>query len=94
MIYIICTDIYVSKSYMTWVQVMIMGDTCTRGCRFCSVATSRSPAAVDPAEPQKVAEAVSRWNVDYIVLTMAFRSRFCSKTPLFPHFFDRFLSGS
>lgn len=48
-----------------------MGDTCTRGCRFCSVATSRTPAAVDPEEPQKVAQAVSRWGVDYIVLTMA-----------------------
>ncbi|CAK9102542.1 unnamed protein product [Durusdinium trenchii] len=50
--------------------VMIMGDTCTRGCRFCSVATSRTPPPPDAEEPRKVAEAVTRWGVDYIVLTM------------------------
>lgn len=53
--------------------VMIMGDTCTRGCRFCSVATSRSPPPPDAEEPRKVAEAVTRWGVDYIVLTMVDR---------------------
>eukprot|EP00931_Biecheleriopsis_adriatica_P091036 TRINITY_DN64946_c0_g1_i1.p1 TRINITY_DN64946_c0_g1~~TRINITY_DN64946_c0_g1_i1.p1 ORF type:complete len:385 (+),score=86.89 TRINITY_DN64946_c0_g1_i1:67-1221(+) len=53
--------------------VMIMGDTCTRGCRFCSVATSRNPPPPDPDEPQKVAEAVAQWGVDYIVLTMVDR---------------------
>jgi lipoic acid synthetase len=53
--------------------VMIMGDTCTRGCRFCSVATSRTPPAPDPDEPAKVAEAVHGWGVDYIVLTMVDR---------------------
>eukprot|EP00435_Cladocopium_sp_Y103_P006050 s948_g1.t4 len=53
--------------------VMIMGDTCTRGCRFCSVATSRSPPPPDVEEPRKVAEAVTRWGVDYIVLTMVDR---------------------
>lgn len=53
--------------------VMIMGDTCTRGCRFCSVATSRKPPPPDPAEPVKVAKAVGSWGVDYIVLTMVDR---------------------
>eukprot|EP00913_Durusdinium_trenchii_P018792 g17659.t1 len=53
--------------------VMIMGDTCTRGCRFCSVATSRTPPPPDAEEPRKVAEAVTRWGVDYIVLTMVDR---------------------
>eukprot|EP00927_Polykrikos_kofoidii_P078723 TRINITY_DN75539_c0_g1_i1.p1 TRINITY_DN75539_c0_g1~~TRINITY_DN75539_c0_g1_i1.p1 ORF type:complete len:395 (+),score=65.22 TRINITY_DN75539_c0_g1_i1:183-1367(+) len=53
--------------------VMIMGDTCTRGCRFCSVATSRSPPPLDIEEPRKVAEAVKSWNLDYIVLTMVDR---------------------
>ncbi|CAK0796111.1 unnamed protein product, partial [Prorocentrum cordatum] len=53
--------------------VMIMGDTCTRGCRFCSVATSRTPPPPDPDEPAKVAEAVHSWGVDYIVLTMVDR---------------------
>mmetsp|Transcript_23446 Transcript_23446/g.37718 ORF Transcript_23446/g.37718 Transcript_23446/m.37718 type:complete len:387 (+) Transcript_23446:79-1239(+) len=53
--------------------VMIMGDTCTRGCRFCSVATSRNPPPPDANEPEKVAEAVAKWGVDYIVLTMVDR---------------------
>lgn len=46
-----------------------MGDTCTRACRFCSVKTSRSPPPLDPKEPENTAEAVSKWNVDYIVIT-------------------------
>lgn len=46
-----------------------MGDTCTRACRFCAVKTSRTPAALDPHEPENTAEAVSRWGLGYIVLT-------------------------
>ncbi|CAO1635547.1 unnamed protein product [Sympodiomycopsis kandeliae] len=49
--------------------IMLMGDTCTRACRFCSVKTSRAPAAVDPHEPENTAEAISRWGLGYIVLT-------------------------
>lgn len=46
-----------------------MGDTCTRGCRFCSVKTSRAPPPLDPHEPEHTAEAISRWGLGYIVLT-------------------------
>ena len=46
-----------------------MGDTCTRGCRFCSVKTARNPAPLDPDEPVKTAEAVAKWGLDYIVIT-------------------------
>lgn len=49
--------------------IMLMGDTCTRGCRFCSVKTSRAPPPLDEAEPQHTAEAVKSWGLDYIVLT-------------------------
>ncbi|KAJ1873648.1 hypothetical protein LPJ55_002099 [Coemansia sp. RSA 990] len=49
--------------------IMIMGDTCTRGCRFCSVKTSKAPAALDANEPQNVARALAAWGLDYIVLT-------------------------
>uniref|UniRef100_A0A7E4W7I5 Lipoyl synthase, mitochondrial n=1 Tax=Panagrellus redivivus TaxID=6233 RepID=A0A7E4W7I5_PANRE len=49
--------------------IMLMGDTCTRGCRFCSVKTARNPGALDPAEPLNTAKAVASWGVDYIVLT-------------------------
>ena len=46
-----------------------MGDTCTRGCRFCSVKTSRTPPPLDSHEPENTAEAISRWGLGYIVLT-------------------------
>jgi len=46
-----------------------MGDTCTRGCRFCSVKTSRNPPPLDPLEPQNTANAIAQWGVDYIVIT-------------------------
>ena len=49
--------------------IMIMGDTCTRGCRFCSVATSKAPPPLDPNEPHKVATAIAKWGLDYVVLT-------------------------
>jgi len=48
---------------------MLMGDTCTRGCRFCSVKTSKTPPPLDPHEPEHTAEALSRWGLGYVVLT-------------------------
>ncbi|XP_067892715.1 lipoyl synthase, mitochondrial [Heterodontus francisci] len=49
--------------------IMLMGDTCTRGCRFCSVKTSRKPPPLDPDEPFNTANAIAEWNLDYVVLT-------------------------
>lgn len=49
--------------------IMLMGDTCTRGCRFCSVKTSRAPPPLDPEEPENTAKAVTAWGLDYVVLT-------------------------
>lgn len=49
--------------------IMLMGDTCTRGCRFCSVKTARSPPSLDPLEPVNTAKAIASWGLDYIVLT-------------------------
>jgi lipoic acid synthetase len=49
--------------------IMLMGDTCTRGCRFCAVKTSKAPPPLDPAEPENVAAAVADWGIDYVVLT-------------------------
>lgn len=46
-----------------------MGDECTRGCRFCSVKTSRNPKPLDPNEPENTALAISNWGLDYVVLT-------------------------
>ncbi|KAL9393659.1 hypothetical protein Peur_012944 [Populus x canadensis] len=49
--------------------IMILGDTCTRGCRFCNVKTSRTPPPPDPNEPTNVAEAIASWGLDYVVIT-------------------------
>ncbi|KAL2754111.1 hypothetical protein ACRALDRAFT_1032131 [Sodiomyces alcalophilus JCM 7366] len=57
-----------SKSAAT-ATIMLMGDTCTRGCRFCSVKTSRAPPPLDPHEPENTAEALARWGLGYVVLT-------------------------
>jgi len=48
--------------------VMLMGDVCTRGCRFCDVA-SGTPPPLDPLEPRHLAEAVGRLSLDYLVVT-------------------------
>jgi lipoyl synthase len=49
--------------------VMLMGDTCTRGCRFCHVKTSACPPPLDPDEPRHLAGAVRELHLDYIVVT-------------------------
>ncbi len=48
--------------------LMLMGDVCTRACRFCAV-TSGRPAPLDPEEPAHVAETVEAMGLDYVVLT-------------------------
>ena len=63
-----------------------MGDTCTRGCRFCSVKTSKNPPPLDPHEPENTAEAISRWGLGYIVLTSVDRDGMYSRAfPLPTH---------
>ncbi len=48
---------------------MILGDVCTRGCRFCQVNAAAKGKPIDPYEPIKLALAVKEWNLDYIVIT-------------------------
>jgi lipoic acid synthetase len=48
--------------------MMIMGDTCTRACAFCNVATGL-PAALDAGEPARVAEAVATLGLRHVVIT-------------------------
>ncbi len=47
---------------------LLLGDRCTRRCRYCSVTTAR-PLPPDPDEPARVAEAASRLKLRYVVLT-------------------------
>ncbi|MBR2081583.1 MAG: lipoyl synthase [Elusimicrobiaceae bacterium] len=51
---------------------MVLGDRCTRGCRFCAVDRKR-PLPPDAQEPQRIARAVKEWNIRYAVLTMPTR---------------------
>jgi lipoic acid synthetase len=47
---------------------LLLGDRCTRRCRYCSVSTAR-PLPPDPEEPARVAEAALRMGLRYVVLT-------------------------
>ncbi|MEK2644399.1 lipoyl synthase [Bdellovibrio sp. BCCA] len=49
--------------------IMIMGEVCTRGCRFCNVKTGNPKGVLDPFEPEKVAYSVSQMSLEYIVIT-------------------------
>jgi lipoic acid synthetase len=51
---------------------MILGNVCTRACRFCAVAKG-APSAVDPTEPQRIAKAVRVLDLKYVVVTSVTR---------------------
>ncbi|MDC1175361.1 lipoyl synthase [Bacteriovoracaceae bacterium] len=48
---------------------MLMGDTCTRACRFCAVKTGNPKGILDQEEPKKVGYAISQMDLEYVVLT-------------------------
>ena len=48
--------------------MMIMGETCTRACSFCNVATG-VPRPLEPDEPQRVADAVAKLGLNHVVIT-------------------------
>lgn len=52
---------------------MLMGDTCTRACRFCHIMTHSTPAAPDPEEARNIAESCQSMHLKYIVMTMVNR---------------------
>ncbi len=49
--------------------LMVLGDECTRRCRFCAVKTVQQAAPPDPEEPEKVATAVAELDTGYVVIT-------------------------
>ncbi len=53
--------------------MMILGDTCTRGCRFCAVTSGNPRGVVDAREPEHVGRTVGAMELDYVVLTMVDR---------------------
>ena len=52
---------------------MILGNKCTRNCRFCAVDHSIAPSLPDPNEPANIAKAVSRLGLTYVVVTSVTR---------------------
>ncbi|NIR41006.1 MAG: lipoyl synthase [Actinobacteria bacterium] len=72
----VCEEAGCPNIYECWndgtATFMILGERCTRACGFCLVDTRR-PAAPDPAEPARVAEAVARMDLRHAVVTMVAR---------------------
>jgi len=68
----VCEEASCPNIYECWenreATFLVLGDLCTRRCGFCDVQTAR-PLAVDPDEPQRVADAVREMNLRYVVLT-------------------------
>lgn len=48
---------------------LIMGPACTRACPYCDIDFEKKPIALDPTEPQRLAEAVRRMNLNHVVIT-------------------------
>jgi lipoic acid synthetase len=69
----VCTEARCPNIYECWsagtATFMILGETCTRRCGFCSVTSGRPRPGVDAREPEHVAEAVSRLGLRHAVIT-------------------------
>jgi lipoic acid synthetase len=73
----VCEEAHCPNVHECWgggtATLMLMGDVCTRGCRFCAVTSGHPHGYLDPREPWKVAQVLSEWGLDYIVLTSVAR---------------------
>jgi len=76
-LYTVCEEARCPNVAECWASgtatVMLLGHTCTRGCRFCAVTTGNPRGAVDPREPEHVARAIAKLGLRYVVLTMVDR---------------------
>ncbi len=68
----VCQEAGCPNAGECWAQghatFMVMGETCTRACSFCNVATGK-PDALDPFEPAKVADATAKLGLSHVVVT-------------------------
>lgn len=48
---------------------LIMGPACTRACPYCDIDFEKKPQPLDPTEPERLAEAVRRLNLNHVVIT-------------------------
>ncbi len=69
----VCEEAHCPNVWECWgggtATVMLLGDVCTRGCRFCAVKSGNPHGLVDADEPRKVAAAIAELGLSYVVLT-------------------------
>src|SRR2546425_635944 len=69
----VCEEAHCPNVWECWgggtATIMLMGDTCTRGCRFCAVTSGNPHGVLDLDEPKKVAMALAELDLSYVVLT-------------------------
>ncbi|MEC7908323.1 MAG: lipoyl synthase, partial [Verrucomicrobiota bacterium] len=72
----VCEDAKCPNRHECWnhgtATIMILGNICTRACRFCSILTGR-PEGLDIDEPSRVADAVEKMNLKHVVITSVTR---------------------
>ncbi|MDE1850843.1 MAG: lipoyl synthase [Candidatus Micrarchaeota archaeon] len=73
----VCTEAQCPNITECWssgtATFMVLGETCTRGCTFCAVSKSAKGSNVDILEPYKLAEAIKKWGLSYVVVTSVCR---------------------
>ncbi len=69
----VCEEAHCPNVHECWgggtATLMLMGDVCSRACRFCMVTPGRPNGVLDPLEPENVAFALSQMGLTYVVLT-------------------------
>jgi lipoyl synthase len=69
----VCEEAHCPNVHECWgggtATLMLMGDVCSRACRFCMVTPGKPQGALDELEPQNVAFALSQMGLTYVVLT-------------------------
>ncbi|ABO08826.1 lipoyl synthase [Pyrobaculum calidifontis] len=72
-VHTICEEAHCPNIFSCWGEgtatFLILGDVCTRACKFCAVKTGDPRGFVDPTEPARVAEAVAKLGLRYVVIT-------------------------
>jgi len=76
-VYTVCVEAKCPNATDCWssgtATFMVLGDLCTRGCRFCSVPKKATGTTIDSREPEKLALAISKWGLEYVVITSVCR---------------------
>jgi lipoic acid synthetase len=69
----VCQEAYCPNVHECWgggtATLMLMGDVCSRACRFCMVTPGKPQGILDPLEPENVAFALAQMRLTYVVLT-------------------------